>query len=265
MPEPADRQADRQAGRQAGRLAIIGGTGLAALEGLEIVREARVETPFGAPSGPLRHGRLHGREVIFLARHGPDHTIPPHRINYRANLWALKECGATAVVAVAAVGGITHEAAPTRLVIPDQIIDYTWGRAHTFFEDNLTEVVHIDFTRPYDSALRRRLIEAAAAAGLDVARHGTYGATQGPRLESAAEIDRMERDGCTIVGMTGMPEAALARELGLAYACCAVVANRAAGRGGSDAPIEMAEIERNLVQGMAQVRRLLSQLLHQDS
>ena len=242
-------------------LAIIGGTGLTALEGLEIIREEAAETPFGAPSCPLVHGLLHEREIVFLARHGRSHTIPPHRINYRANIWALKASAAPRVVAIAAVGGITHEAMPGRLVIPDQIIDYTWGRPHTFFEDSPTVVTHIDFTWPYDQTLRRQLNDAATAAGLDICRHGTYGATQGPRLESAAEIDRMARDGCTIVGMTGMPEAALARELGLAYACCAVVANWAAGRSATDEVIEMAEIERTLAQGMTDVRKLLQHLI----
>ncbi|HHH36064.1 MAG TPA: S-methyl-5'-thioinosine phosphorylase [Gammaproteobacteria bacterium] len=241
-------------------LGIIGGTGLAGLEGLEITGEEHVQTPFGEPSCPLVHGVLQGRRVVFLARHGRPHVIPPHRINYRANIWALREAGVQRLVAVAAVGGITPEAGPARLVIPDQIVDYTWGRAHTFFEDGLEEVTHVDFTWPYDRALRQQLIDAAGEAGLDVTRHGTYGATQGPRLESAAEIDRMARDGCTIVGMTGMPEAALARELGLAYACCAVVANWAAGRGAGEEIIEMAEIERTLARGMKDVRRLLAAL-----
>ena len=239
-------------------LAIIGGSGLTALEGLEIIGEETIETPYGPPSAPLVRGRLHGRTVLFLPRHGRGHTIPPHRINYRANLWALREAGAPRIFAAAAVGGITPEAAPTRLVIPDQVIDYTWGRPSTFFEEDLDEVVHVDFTRPYDPELRQHLIEAAAALSLDVVRHGTYGATQGPRLESAAEIERLARDGCTIVGMTGMPEAALARELALPYVCCAVVANWAAGRGDSEAPITMAEIEQNLSRGLRNLRRLLA-------
>ncbi len=242
-------------------LAIIGGTGLTALEGLEIVREETVATPYGEASCPLIFGDLQGHEIVFLARHGRQHPGAPHRINYRANIWALRAAGVARIVAVAAVGGITPEAEPKRIVIPDQIIDYTWGRRHTYFEEDLEHVTHVDFTWPYDEALRQHLIEAGAAAGLDVCRHGTYGATQGPRLESAAEISRMKRDGCTLVGMTGMPEAALARELGLAYACCAVVANWAAGCGATEEIIEMAEIERNLVQGMGDTRRLLTRLI----
>ncbi len=237
---------------------IIGGTGLTELTGLEILRREMVTTPHGAPSGPLTFGRLHGREVVFLARHGYDHTIPPHRVNYRANLFALRAAGVSRVLAVAAVGGIHAALSPGRLAFPHQIIDYTWGRAHTLFDEPGAPVTHVDFTEPYAEDLRQRLIAAAAAGRIDAELRGVYGAAQGPRLESAAEIDRMERDGCTMVGMTGMPEAGLARELDLAYACCAVVANRAAGRGGVDIH---AEIEQHLRTGMARVKHLLELLL----
>lgn len=239
-------------------LGIIGGTGLTELAGLEVLRREMVATPYGAPSGPLTFGRLHGREIVFLARHGYDHTIPPHRVNYRANLFALRAIGVSRVLAVAAVGGIHPELGPGRLAFPHQIIDYTWGRAHTLFDEPGAPVTHVDFTAPYTEELRQRLIAAAAAGRIDAAANGVYGAAQGPRLETAAEIDRMERDGCTMVGMTGMPEAGLARELDLAYACCAVVANRAAGRGGVDIH---AEIEQHLRTGMARVKHLLEQLL----
>ena len=237
---------------------IIGGTGLTELTGLEILRREMVTTPYGAPSGPLTFGRLHGREVVFLARHGYDHTIPPHRVNYRANLFALRAAGVSRVLAVAAVGGIHAALSPGRLAFPHQIIDYTWGRAHTMFDEPGAPVTHVDFTEPYAADLRQRLIAAAAAGRIDAELRGVYGAAQGPRLESAAEIDRMERDGCTMVGMTGMPEAGLAREFDLAYACCAVVANRAAGRGGVDIH---AEIEQHLRTGMARVKHLLELLL----
>ncbi len=235
-------------------LAIIGGTGLTSMEPLEIVRREVVHTPFGEPSAPFIHGRLYGKEVVFLARHGPGHTIPPHKINYRANIWALDYIGVKRIIAVAAVGGIRADMVPGRLVIPDQIIDYTWGRANTFFEDG-EKVVHVDFTEPYCADLRARLLAAAQEMDFDVAASGCYGATQGPRLETAAEVDRLERDGCDLVGMTGMPEAALARELDLSYATIAVVANMAAGRG--DGPLTMEEIGRNLKVGMARVRQLL--------
>ncbi len=241
-------------------LAIIGGTGLTSLNGLEITKREVMHTPFGEPSGPLTHGVMNGKEVLFLARHGSGHTIPPHRINYRANLWALHNAGVKQVIAVAAVGGIHDALPPGALAIPDQIIDYTWGRPSTYFEDDLTHVTHVDFSYPYCETLRLMLIEQSKAAGLCVCTEGTYGATQGPRLESAAEIARMAHDGCTMVGMTGMPEAVLARELALDYACCAVSANWAAGKG-DGAIISMSEIEENLKVGMARVRSVLEQLL----
>jgi 5'-methylthioinosine phosphorylase len=200
-----------------------------------------------------------GRPVVFLPRHGTAHTIPPHEVNYRANLWALQHIGITKIIAVAAVGGITAAMVPSALVIPDQIIDYTWSRQHTFFQGDLTKVTHVDFTRPYSEELRTTLLQAGRAAELNLHDGGTYGATQGPRLETAAEITRMERDGCDIVGMTGMPEAALARELDLSYAACAVVANWAAGRGAGE--ISMDDIERNLKVGMDRLRALLEQVI----
>lgn len=241
-------------------VAIIGGTGLTRLDGLEIIRREVIHTPYGEPSGPVTHGHLFGREIAFIPRHGPGHTIPPHQVNYRANLWALQHIGITRVIAVAAVGGITPEMRPARLAIPDQIIDYTWSRAHTYFEGSLSQVTHVDFTEPYDAVLRNAMIAACDSAKLGQMNSGTYGATQGPRLESRAEIDRMARDGCDLVGMTGMPEAGLARELELAYATCAVVANWAAGRG-PDATITMEEVGRNLYTGMSDVARMLEALM----
>ncbi|MCW9088649.1 MAG: S-methyl-5'-thioinosine phosphorylase [Gammaproteobacteria bacterium] len=241
------------------KLAIIGGTGLTSLKGLAIIRREVMHTPYGEPSAPLVFGEMAGREVMFLPRHGAGHTIPPHKVNYRANLWALKESGAEKVIAVNAVGGIRADMTPGRLVIPDQIIDYTWSRINTYFEEGLTSVTHIDFTDPYCESLRADMLGCAAEIELDVIAGGTYAATQGPRLETAAEIDRLERDGCDLVGMTGMPEAALARELELCYACVAVVANMGAGRG--DGAITMEMIERHLSSGLADVRRLLEQVV----
>ncbi|MDX1443551.1 MAG: S-methyl-5'-thioinosine phosphorylase [Gammaproteobacteria bacterium] len=239
-------------------IGIIGGTGLTSLPELEIVRREVVYTPYGEPSGPVSHGVLNGVEVAFLARHGLGHTIPPHRVNYRANIWALKSIGVRRIVAVAAVGGIRSDMAPGSIAIPDQIIDYTYGRSHTFFEHDLEEVKHIDFTEPYCGQCRGVLIDAARAQGLAVIEDGTYAAAQGPRLETAAEVNRLERDGCDIVGMTGMPETALARELDLSYACCAVIANWAAGRGEVDIH---ADIEANLANGMDKVKALLQAAL----
>ena len=240
-------------------LAIIGGTGLTSLDGLMVTGQETVDTPYGEPSGALIHGSFCERQVVFLARHGQASNIPPHRVNYRANIWALKQKGITRIVSVNAVGGIHSDLAPGALLIPDQIIDYTYSRSHTFFEEDLSHVVHVDFTEPYCSGLRELLIEAAHEARLEVAERGTYGVTQGPRLETAAEVDRLERDGCHVVGMTGMPEALLARELELCYVACTVVANAAAGRGSG--PISMEEISANLETGMERVRALLAQVI----
>jgi 5'-deoxy-5'-methylthioadenosine phosphorylase len=241
------------------KLAIIGGSGLAELSGLEVARREVVKTPYGEPSAAVTHGIFGETELAFLARHGDEHRIPPHKINYRANIWALEHAGVETIIAVAAVGGIHTELAPGSLVIPHQIIDYTWSRPQTFFEGGNDAVVHIDFTSPYSEELRGMLLRAAGEAGMDVAERGVYGVTQGPRLETAAEIDRLDRDGCDIVGMTAMPEAALARELHLEYAACAVVVNAAAGRG-SDT-ITMESIEANLNVGMEKVRLLLEHAL----
>lgn len=237
------------------RLAIIGGTGLTSLNGLTITHKEMIRTPYGEPSGPLTYGTYGGYDVVFFARHGYGHTIPPHKINYRANIWAMRHAEVSHVIAVAAVGGISDELGPGSLVIPDQIIDYTWSRGHTYFEQDLQFVTHIDFTEPYCPSLRELMISGARAHDIKVVEHGVYGATQGPRLETSAEIDRLERDGCTVVGMTGMPEAALARELDLCYAAINVVANKAAGRGDGEITIE--EIRDTLESSMVHVRWLI--------
>jgi len=236
-------------------LAIIGGSGLTSLPGLQITGQEVYKTPYGEPSGVLTFGTYAGHELVFLPRHGNPHAIPPHKVNYRANLWALHDNNIRKVIAINAVGGITDEMYPGRLVIPDQIIDYTSGRAHTYYEDGLGHVTHIDFTYPYSESIRQLLIKAGDQADLQLFGGGTYGATQGPRLETAAEIDRLLRDGCDLVGMTGMPEAALARELGLEYASCCVVANWAAGRSGE--LITMEAIALTLETGMQKVLQLL--------
>ncbi len=240
-------------------LAIIGGTGLTRLANLDVSRREAVHTPYGAPSGPLTFGAIRGAPVIFLARHGEEHAIPPHQVNYRANLWALKERGADEIVSVASVGGIRKDLGPGKIVVPHQIIDYTWGRASTFFEND-APVKHVDFTEPYTGPLRARLLAAAGKNGEAAADGAVYAATQGPRLETAAEIDRLEKDGADIVGMTGMPEAALAREIGLAYAAIAVVVNHAAGRGASAKGIQMERIEAVLNETMGRVRKIIEAL-----
>jgi 5'-methylthioadenosine phosphorylase/5'-methylthioinosine phosphorylase len=244
-----------------GRLAVIGGSGFAALAGAPVPAGPGLDTPYGQTSAAIAEGMLGGREVLFLPRHGVGHSIPPHAINYRANLWALKEAGVSHIVALAAVGGIGAAYGPRVLAVPDQLIDYTYGRAQTFFHGGDAGVVHIDFTHPYCRSLRQALMQAGRAVGLDPVDGGTYAAVQGPRLETAAEVVRLERDGCHLVGMTGMPEAALARELGICYACAAFVVNWAAGK--TQAEILTTEIEANLDLCRADVGRWIEALVAQ--
>ena len=243
-------------------LAIIGGTGVYALGELADAEALTPQTRYGAPSGPVRIGRLHGRRVAFLARHGEGHSIPPHRINYRANLAALQAAGAQRVLALNTVGGIGGDFGPRVLACPDQLIDYTWGRVSTVCEEAGSEVLHVDFGDPYTPGLRREVVDAAARAGVALVDGGCYGATQGPRLETKAEIARMRCDGCDLVGMTGMPEAAIARELGLDYACLAIVANWAAGAGPDpDEVITLEEVLANVRAAMDAVPRVLAAML----
>jgi 5'-methylthioadenosine phosphorylase len=244
-------------------LGIIGGTGLTELDNLEITHRQVARTPYGEPSGALTFGRIRQHEVVFLARHGYGHTIPPHLVNYRANLWALHVQGVRDVVSVATVGGIHPDLQPGVIVVPDQIIDYTWGRKNTYF-DVVGEgpVKHIDFTKPYDNRLRAICMAAIAKAGMICVDGGVYAAVQGPHLETAAEINRLERDGACMVGMTGMPEAVLARELGINYATISVVANHAAGRGDSKHGIHYQDIDAVLAESMNRVRLILEHLVY---
>ena len=241
-------------------LAIIGGSGLTRLSTLAVTHRQVIRTPYGEPSAALVFGELAGHRAVFLARHGHGHTIPPHRVNYRANVWALKEHGASAILAIASVGGI-RGVLPGDLVLPQQLIDYTSGRASTFFDGGDQQVVHVDFTHPYSQRLRELCLQGAAAGDIALVDGGVYGAVSGPRLETAAEIDRMERDGATLVGMTGMPEAALARELGIDYASVCVVVNHAAGRGDSRSAVSMAGIADVLESAMDRVRALIERVV----
>jgi len=243
-------------------LAVIGGTGVYALGELADVESHHPVTPYGAPSGPVRVGTYAGKRVAFLARHGEGHALPPHKINYRANLAALEALGASRVLALNTVGGITERFGPRALACPDQLIDYTWGRVSTLCEEPGSEVVHVDFGEPYAAGLRQRIIGAAQRAGVALEAGGCYGATQGPRLETRAEIVRMRHDGCDLVGMTGMPEAGLARELGLDYACLAIVANWAAGAGPDvEEVITLQDVLDNVAAATRDVARLLEALL----
>lgn len=242
-------------------LGIIGGTGLTKLTNLEITHRQVRRTPFGEPSGALTFGRLCGQEVVFLARHGYGHTIPPHEVNYRANIWAMKEQGADRIVSIATVGGIREDLRAGSLVVPDQIIDYTHGRLSTFAVYGEKPVVHVDFTEPYCATMRTEILLAATRAGVSVRDGGVYAAVQGPRLETVAEINRIERDGGEMVGMTGMPEAYLAREVGLCYGTIGAVINDAAGRGVSKSGIREVDIRAVMDGLMAKVRAVLEELV----
>ena len=241
-------------------LAVIGGSGLSQLANLDVSHREVLRTPYGEPSGAVTFGQICRHPVAFLARHGYGHTIPPHEVNYRANIWALANRGAAGIVSVAAVGSIRPDLKPGDIVIPDQIIDYTWGRKSTFHDGSESTVTHIDFTEPYDRFLRTRLIAAAQAAGVAVSSSAVYAVTQGPRLETAAEVNRLERDGADIIGMTGMPEAALAREMGVPYAAISVVANHAAGRSSSHDGISFEAIQDVLRESMGRVRSIIEDL-----
>lgn len=241
------------------KIAIIGGTGLTQLQGPQLQQSLQVETELGQPSSALQIGSWAGKEVVFLARHGHPHAVPPHKVNYRANLLALQQQGVDAIIAVNAVGGITPAMQSGVVAVPHQLIDYTWGRDSTFFDGEFRPLQHIDFTHPYDETLRRTIVQAAENAGIAALDRGVYGATQGPRLETIAEISRMEKDGCDLVGMTGMPEAVLARELGIPYACICLVVNPAAGK--SEGEITMDYINSVIASGMQQVRDVLAATL----
>lgn len=246
-------------------LAIIGGRGLTELANLKITHRQVMRTPFGEPSGAFLFGTLNQHEVIFLARHGYGYTIPPHLVNYRANLWALREQGVTDVVSVATVGGIRADLVPGALVVPDQIIDYTQGRDYTYFSTRNASYKNIDFTQPYAASLRGKILRSAAQVAQPCIDGGVYAATQGPRLDSIAEINRFERDGADMVGMTGMPEAALARELDMNYATIAVVANYAAGRGDSAEGISMEAVNATAKSAMERVRVILDYVCSQEN
>lgn len=261
-PKPILRyNPDNSQDRNRNMLGIIGGTGLTQLTNLEITHRQVIRTPYGEPSGALIFGNINDHQVVFLARHGYGHTLPPHLVNYRANLWALHSQGVQDVVSVATVGGIHETLLPGTIVIPNQIIDYTYGRKSTYHDATDVRVTHIDFTEPYSRKMRELCMRAATAAGESFIDGGVYAAVQGPRLETAAEINRLERDGATMVGMTGMPEAVLARELGIDYAAVCVVANYAAGRGSSRHGIRYEEIETVLGEAMARVRKIIAHLV----
>ena len=226
---------------------------------LNVVARSPGKTPYGMPSSPVLWAEFGDRRIACIARHGERHLIPPHLVNYRANLWFLQRHGVRRCIALNTVGAIAADFPPGELAVPDQVIDYTWGREHTYSDGGQEAIVHIDFTEPFDPELRGQIATAATEAGCGI-RPGVLGVTQGPRLESAAEVDRLERDGCTMVGMTAMPEASLARELEMRYAVCALAVNHAAGRGPGDASMH-AQIERHTSGGVTRLAAMLDQLI----
>ncbi|WP_439101684.1 S-methyl-5'-thioinosine phosphorylase [Congregibacter sp.] len=245
-------------------LGLIGGTGLSSLSGLQVMASHAIATPYGAPSMAIEEGVLAGKKIFFLHRHGGGgQPVPPHRVNYRANLWALNELGVDRILAANAVGAVTPSMTAGKLVIPHQLIDYTWGREHSFDDGSSGSLQHVDFTHPYDSALRDEVLRAAGAAKVPHVDAAVLGVVQGPRLETAAEVTRFARDGCDLLGMTGMPEASLARELGIPYAAICMVVNAAAGL--SDTPIAMDAIRETLLKETALFTALLTVFLEQSS
>jgi 5'-methylthioinosine phosphorylase len=240
-------------------IAIVGGSGLNELQDFTLVNRESITTDYSTDPVLVNRGFLQGVEVLFLPRHGSGHTIPPHCINYRSNIAALKYLRTEAIIAVNAVGGIHPELGPGKIAVPSQIIDYSWGREHTFSDGTEAGVLHVDFTEPYDEKLRQLLLTSSQQTGVSVWPQGVYGCTQGPRLESAAEVRRLLQDGCDMIGMTGMPEAALARELEIPYACIALSVNWAAGI--SEDMISMASIYRVLDSGMGLIQTVLNQTI----
>jgi len=243
------------------RLGLIGGTGLDHFG--KAVRTHDIDGLYGHPSASLAEYHIGQSQVFFLPRHGEQHETPPHSVNYRANIDAFRQLNVEGIVAVNAVGGISQPHEPGALSLPDQLIDYTWGREHTFSMVAGDELKHVEFAGPFDGRVRLGLLKAAATAGIDVADGGCVGVTQGPRLETAAEIRKFKQDGCGLVGMTSMPEAALAREAGLDYASLCIIANWAAGL--EEEPVSMAAIEATLARAMINVRKLLGQFFKEFS
>lgn len=241
------------------KIAIIGGTGLSRLSSVQWSDSAQPDTAFGCASGAVQIGRLAGSEFLFLPRHGGDHSIAPHKINYRANIATLKALDVTHVLAVNAVGGLDAGMGPESIVVPNQIIDYSHGRETSMFDGVAGPLDHIDFTEPYDATAREILLSAARAQAIPCVDGAVYGCTQGPRLETAAEIRRCRQDGCDLVGMTGMPEACLAREAGLAYASICLVVNWGAGM--TNEPITLEDIHRVVDVGMKDIEVILMQAL----
>jgi len=235
-------------------IGVIGGSGLYDIDGLEIREEIALSTPYGATSSTYKLGTLDAAELVFLARHGSPHRIPPHKVNYRANIWGFKSLGVEKIISIGAVGGITGEMRPGSIVILDQIIDMTMGaRAATFYDEE--KVVHIDFTHPYCYEMREIFIQAAGDISLPVKKNGTYICVNGPRLETEKEIQFFSFIGADVVGMTAMPEAALARELEICFTGISIVTNYAAGIAG--AKLTTTEVVESMGNSLGAIKALL--------
>ena len=247
--------------------AVIGGSGFDTYDQLLISDQIVQETPYGSHSGPVIKGVLNTRPCVFLPRHSASHRLPPHKVNYRANIWLLKQLGVTRIIAVNVVGGIANDVAPDTIVIPNQLIDYTYGREHTFYDGDQGSILgegfqnlnHIEFDSPYSETLRKKIIQCLLESKMTFVPEGVYACTQGPRLETSAEIQRLKLDGCTVVGMTGMPEAALAQEIGIDYASIAIVVNWAAGINSS--PLAVIDIMDAIHKNMKKIKELIPNLL----
>jgi 5'-methylthioadenosine phosphorylase len=238
-------------------LGIISGSGLYELKGLKVKESLDIDTPYGKPSSFIMKCEYEGRVIHFLPRHGRSHSIPPHKVNYRANIWALKELGVQRIISVSAVGGINKDYTPGRIVIGDQIMDFTKNRINTFFDSS--DVVHVDFTYPFCDDMRKIMIETVGRIKMDVVKEGIYIAVEGPRLETASEIEHYRSAGADIVGMTGMPEAVLAREAEICYAGIYVVTNYAAGI--KEGKLTTDEVVETMKGSMDKIKELLAHLV----
>ena len=240
------------------KIGVIGGSGLYQIPGLMIKEYINLTTPFGSPSDTYMIGVLSGKEIVFLPRHGLKHHIPPHRINYRANIWGFKELGVEQIISVSAAGGIGFDIRPGMIIIPDQILDMTNGRDSTFYDGD--EVVHIDFTEPYCPELRDALFRGGEHSGIELRNSGIYVCMNGPRLETKAEIKMFLNMGVDIVGMTAMPEAALAREAEVCLAGVVVVTNYAAGI--ANKRLTTTEVKETMREAITRVGNLLPGTFH---
>jgi 5'-methylthioadenosine phosphorylase len=239
-------------------IGLIGGSGLYEIEGLEITKEVSISTPYGEPSSVYKIGTIGAKEIVFLPRHGIPHSIPPHKINYRANIWGFKSLGVERIISVSAAGGIKKDLSPGDIILLDQIIDMTYGaRESTFYDKD--RVVHIDFTNPYCPEMRDFIVKSSKNIGLPIKTAGTYICVNGPRLETAKEIQFFSMIGADVVGMTAMPEASLARELEMCITGISVVTNYAAGI--SEKKLTTTEVVETMKNSLDRIKSLVKEVI----